>query len=65
MSLKVNDLVAVSSLNKGVMYGRVVSVDVKKAVVSVGGNIVHAERRHVTKIWDKPLIEKLIKSKIG
>ena len=46
------------------MYGRVVSVDVKKAVVSVGGNIVHAERRHVTKIWDKPLIEKLIKSKI-
>ena len=63
MSLKVNDLVAVSSFDKGVMYGRVVSVDVKKAVVSVGGNIVHAERRHVTKIWDITLIKKLTKSR--
>lgn len=59
MKLKINDLVAVSSLSKGVMYGRVVSVDVKKVAVSVGGNIVHAERNHVTRIWDKHLIEKL------
>ena len=38
MSLKINDLVAVSSLSKSVLYGRVVDVGVKMVAVSVGGH---------------------------
>lgn len=59
MSLKINDLIAVSSLSKSVLYGRVVNVGVKMVAVSVGGNIVHAEPRHVTKIWDVKLSKRL------
>lgn len=59
MSLKINDLVAVSSLSKSVLYGRVVDVSVKMVAVSVGGNVVHAEPRHVTKIWDVKLAKRL------
>jgi hypothetical protein len=59
MSLKINDLVAVSSLSKSVLYGRVVDVSVKMVAVSVGGNVVHSEPRHVTKIWDVKLSKRL------
>jgi hypothetical protein len=59
MSLKINDLVAVSSLSKSVLYGRVVDVSVKMVAVSVGGNVVHAEPRHVKKIWDAKLSKRL------
>lgn len=59
MSLRTNDLVAVSSHSKGVLYGRVVDVSVKMVAVSVGGNIVHAEPRHLTKVWDVTLSKRL------
>lgn len=60
MKIRINDLVAVSLID-GVKYGRVISVDKKNAVVDVGGNVVTAELRHTTRIWEKNLLSKLSK----
>jgi hypothetical protein len=45
----------------GVKYGRVIFVDKKNAIVDVGGNVVTAELRHTTRIWEKNLLEQLSK----
>jgi hypothetical protein len=60
MQVRINDIVAVSLID-GVKYGRVISVDKKNAIVDVGGNVVTAELRHTTRIWEKNLLEKLSK----
>lgn len=60
MQIRINDIVAVSLID-GVKYGRVISVDKKNAVVDVGGNVVTAELRHTTRIWEKNLLSKLSK----
>lgn len=56
---KINDLVAVSLLNKNVQFGRVVGVTNKSAMVNVAGNVVTADIGHITKVHDKNLIRKL------
>jgi hypothetical protein len=60
MRIRIDDIVAVS-LMSGVKYGRVISVDKKNAIVDVGGNVVTAELRHTTRIWEKNLLENLSK----
>jgi len=60
MRIRIDDIVAVSLID-GVKYGRVISVDKKNAVVDVGGNVVTAELRHTTRIWEKNLLSKLSK----
>ena len=60
MQIRIDDIVAVSLID-GVKYGRVISVDKKNAVVDVGGNVVTAELRHTTRIWEKNLLSKLSK----
>ena len=40
--MKVNDIVAVSTMN-GTKFGRVVTKDKKRATINVGGNIITAE----------------------
>lgn len=60
MKIRIDDIVAVSLMD-GVKYGRVISVDKKNAVVDVGGNVVTAELRHTTRIWEKNLLSKLSK----
>lgn len=60
MQIRIDDIVAVSLMD-GVKYGRVISVDKKNAVVDVGGNVVTAELRHTTRIWEKNLLSKLSK----
>jgi len=59
MRLSINDLVAVSLMNKNTQYGRLVSVDKKKVTVNVGGNIITAEPRQVTKVYDKKLLKRI------
>ena len=58
MSIRINDIVAVSTSN-GVLFGKVINKDKKKATILVGGNVITAETRHVTKIWEKNLLKKL------
>ena len=59
--MKVNDIVAVSTMN-GTKFGRVVTKDKKRATINVGGNIITAEIRHVTKVHEKKLLKKLDKT---
>lgn len=58
MNLRINDLVAVSSYDS-VKYGRIVDLHGKRVTINVGGNVITAEPRHVTRIYDKKLINKL------
>ena len=60
MNLSINDIVAVSTIN-GVKFGRVVTLDKKKVTVNIGGNVVVAEIRHVTRVYEKGLLSKLRK----
>lgn len=57
--MKKGQIVAVSSLSSGVLYGVVIIVEPKRIAVNVGGNTIWAEKKNVTRIWDKMLIEKL------
>jgi hypothetical protein len=59
--MKVNDVVAVSTIN-GTKFGRVVTKNKKKVTVNVGGNVVTAEVRHVTKVHENKLLKKLNKT---
>jgi len=59
--MKVNDIVAVSTMN-GTKFGRVVTKNKKKVTVNVGGNVVTAEVRHVTKVHENKLLKKLNKT---
>ena len=59
--MRVNDIVAVSTMN-GTKFGRVVTKDKKRATINVGGNVVTAEIRHVTKIHENKLLKKLNKT---
>ena len=59
--MKVNDIVAVSTMS-GTKFGRVVTKDKKRATINVGGNVVTAEIRHVTKVHEKKLLKKLNKA---
>jgi len=59
--MKVNDIVAVSTMN-GTKFGRVVTKNKKKVTVNVGGNVVTAETRHVTKVHENKLLKKLNKT---
>jgi len=59
--MKVNDIVAVSTMN-GTKFGRVVTKNKKRITVNVGGNVVTAEVRHVTKVHENKLLKKLNKT---
>ena len=59
--MKVNDIVAVSTMN-GTKFGRVVTKNKKRVTVNVGGNVVTAEIRHVTKVHENKLLKKLNKT---
>ena len=59
--MKVNDIVAVSTIN-GTKFGRVVTKNKKRVTVNVGGNVVTAEIRHVTKVHENKLLKKLNKT---
>jgi len=59
--MKVNDIVAVSTMN-GTKFGRVVSKNKKKVTVNVGGNIITAEIRHITRVYENHLLKKLNKT---
>ena len=59
--MKVNDIVAVSTMN-GTKFGRVITKDKKRATINVGGNVVTAEIRHVTKVHENKLLKKLNKT---
>ena len=59
--MKVNDIVAVSTMN-GTKFGRVITKNKKRVTVNVGGNVVTAEIRHVTKVHENKLLKKLNKT---
>jgi len=59
--MKANDIVAVSTMN-GTKFGRVVTKNKKRVTVNVGGNVVTAEIRHVTKVHENKLLKKLNKT---
>ena len=59
--MKVNDIVAVSTMN-GTKFGRIVTKNKKKVTVNVGGNVITAEIRHVTKVHENKLLKKLNKT---
>ena len=59
--MKVNDVVAVSTIN-GTKFGKVVTKDKKRATINVGGNIITAEIRHVTRVYENHLLKKLNKT---
>lgn len=59
MALKINDIVAVSTSN-GVRFGKVIANEKNKVSVIVGGNVITADPRHVSKVYEKNLLKKLI-----
>jgi len=59
MNFRKNDIVAVSSLASQVKFGRIVSVEQSKILVSVGGNIIQCKPKDVTRIYEKNLIKRL------
>jgi hypothetical protein len=59
--MKPNDIVAVSTMN-GTKFGRVMTKDKKRATINVGGNVITAEIRHITKVQEKKLLNKLNKT---
>ena len=58
MNLNKNDIVAVSTID-GVKYGIAKNVEKNKVLVSVGGNVIIAEPRHITRVYENHLLKKL------
>jgi hypothetical protein len=58
MKINENDIVAVSTID-GVKYGTATNVEKNKVWVSVGGNTIITEPRHITRIYENHLLKKL------
>ena len=58
MNIRINDLVAVSSLVSPVVYGIVISIDGDNYVVKADGKFVKAKKQAITLIHEKNLREK-------